>query len=95
MNDWGDDAFFVHQKRLDDSPGIDVEAHHLTAVVDVEDGGQRGALGIDRGEDSLVPQESMPRRDIARDIGAEVDDLPRSACLGRRWCRRRLSPHWL
>ena len=32
--DRGDDAVLVHQKTLNDSPSIDVGAHHLAAVVD-------------------------------------------------------------
>ena len=62
--------------------GIDVRTHHLAAVVDVVDDGQRGVRDIDCGEDSLFQQKSM----TGRDITAEVYNRPWRArwLLGQR-----------
>jgi hypothetical protein len=90
----------LEQEPVGEAPGgrprgIDIRADHLATVVDVEEGGLHSALDLECSVVPFVQQESAPYRQIGRERGAEVDDLSPSARLGRRWCRRRLSPRWL
>ena len=92
----GSEPPLVPQVPVDHAAGVDVLAHHLTAIVDAEGLRLHGIGDMDRGEPAPVQQEATLVIRARGRIGVAVDahDLAGVVDVERRSRLRRESRSW-